>query len=329
MIPTQTLTRFVHQEERKHPQTTGELSELLTSIGLGVKIISNLVATAGLKGLDGYSGRTNIQGEDTYKLDDQADSVLVDILGASGHFGSLVSEERDGAIETGDGNEEAKYAVAFDPLDGSSNIGSNIPVGTIFTIFRTKTPGKASADDFMQPGRHVVAAGYSVYGSMTSFVYSCGYGVHGFTLDPSIGEFVLTEENIRIPEKGNIYSANEGYWDLWDERMQHFMSSLRSKENGLGGAYTSRYVGSLVADFDRTLRKGGIFLHPSNTKRSRGKLRLLYECIPLAFIMEQAGGRAIDQKMDVLDINPEGIHDRCPFVVGGKAEIEYFESFFQ
>lgn len=328
-IPTETLSRFILRCEAEHPDATGELSDLLTSIGVGVKMIGHLVASAGFSGVRGYTGHVNVQGEITHQLDEDADSILVDLLGSSGHFGSLVSEERDGAIETEPKRKGAKYVVAFDPLDGSSNIGSNIPVGTIFTIFRIRDVERGAVlDDFLQKGREVVAAGYSVYGAKTSFVYSAGNGVHGFTLDRTIGEFVLTEESMEMPEQGGIYSVNEGYWEKWTPKMQAFISSLRSAGNSLGKCYTSRYVGSLVADFDRTLRKGGIFLHPGNADRPGGKLRLLYECIPLAFIAEQASGRASNGKISTLDIEPQKIHERCPFIVGGKREIEWFEKEF-
>jgi len=328
MIPTQTLVRFIHSEGRKHADSTGELSDLLSSIALSVKIISNLVATSGFKGLQGYTGQTNVQGEKTYALDREADEILVQLLSSSGHFGLLVSEERDSVIATEFGHESAKYVVAFDPIDGSSNIGSNIPVGTIFTILR-KQDGKrpANTGDFLQTGRHIVAAGYSVYGAKTSFVYSCGNGVHGFTLDPNIGEFVLTEEKLVMPEKGNIYSVNEGSSREWNAGMKGFIEDIKYSTNEK--PYTGRYVGSLVSDFDRNLRKGGIFLHPANSSRPDGKLRLLYECMPLAYIAEQAQGRAIDGSRDILDILPDDIHQRCPFIVGGKAEIERFELFMR
>ncbi len=325
MKALQTLSRFIYQQEKKYPNTTGELSDLLHSIALGVKVISHLVTTAGFKGLDGYTGDTNVQGEQTYKLDDQADRVLVELLSTSGHFGSIVSEERDGAIETDATDSGARYIVAFDPLDGSSNIGTNIPVGTIFTIFQKKKGSKvAGASDFLQKGSEVVAAGYSVYGAKTSFVYSCRDGVHGFTLDPDIGEFILTEQNITIPECGSIYSVNEGYTSKWDAPTCDLIAALKSEQNPAGAPYSGRYVGSLVADFDRTLRKGGIFLHPANTNRPQGKLRLLYECIPLAFIMQEAGGLAYGTSgVPVLDIVPDSIHTRSAFLVGSKRETEW------
>jgi fructose-1,6-bisphosphatase I len=326
MIPTQTLSRFIHTQGRKFPNSTGELSELLVSIALGVKIIGKLVSSAGFKGLHGYTGKTNIQGEEVHALDEEADEILVELLGSSGHFGMLVSEERDSVIATEHGHSDAKYLVAFDPLDGSTNLGSNIPVGTIFGIFRKKDEHRpAKSDDFLQNGRKLVGAGYSVYGAKTSFVYSCGDGVHGFTLDHDIGEFVLTEENMRVPDRGSTYSVNEGYSSLWSKEVLTFISELKSDNKAQGTPYNGRYVGSLVADFDRTLRKGGVFLHPANSKRPRGKLRLLYECLPLSFIVEAAGGRATDGHRSVLDITPKDIHERCPFIVGSKFEVEWFE----
>jgi len=325
-IPTETLSRYILKKEAEHPEATGELSELLTAIGVGVKMIGHLVASAGFMGAKGYTGNINVQGELTHQLDEDADEILVELLGASGHFGSLVSEERDGAIETEAMNKGAKYVVAFDPLDGSSNIGSNIPVGTIFTIFRICDDAVgARVEDFLQPGRQVVAAGYSVYGAKTSFVYSAGNGVHGFTLDRTIGEFVLTEESMQMPASGNIYSVNEGYWEGWSPQLQEFITTLRTSQNASGVPFTSRYVGSLVADFDRTLRKGGLFLHPGNVTRPEGKLRLLYECIPLAFIAEQASGKATNGEKNVLDIEPKAIHERSPLIIGSKREVEWFE----
>lgn len=329
MPQTETLARFIYRQERKYDATSGELSDLLSAIALGVKIIGKLVATAGFQGLYGYTGKTNVQGEQTQILDEAADSILQEVLGTSGHFGLLVSEEQGSVMEV---NQQTKlghgqkYVVAFDPLDGSSNLGSNIPVGTIFTIFRKKELQRpASKEDFMQSGRNIVAAGYSVYGAKTSFVYSCGDGVHGFTLDPAIGEFILTDHNIRTPQKGSIYSANEGNYGRWDQRTRSFVDKLKSDNKEQGFPYSARYVGSLVADFDRNLKKGGIFLYPADNKNARGKLRLLYECMPLSFIAEQAGGKAYDGKMDVLDIIPTDIHERCPLIIGSRHEVEMFE----
>ncbi len=328
--PLQTLTRFILAEEREYPGASGELSDLLASIGLGVKIISQLVQSASIRGSLGSTGEQNIQGEIVKELDREADQTLIDILGSSQQFGSVVSEEQDDILQTENVTGPAKYVVAFDPLDGSSNIGTNIPVGTIFSIFkrqdRTQPP---SLDDYMRPASELVAAGYSVYGAMTSFVYSCGHGVHGFTLDPGIGEFVLTEANIVTPETGKYFSVNEGYEPLWSKEVQELVARFKGSENPLKGPYSGRYVGSLVSDFDRTLRRGGVFMHPANSKRKKGKLRLLYECMPLGFVIHHAGGVASDGKQSLMEIQPKQIHDRCPFFAGGKTEMELVHSLLQ
>jgi fructose-1,6-bisphosphatase I len=326
MFSTLNLSRFILKQEREHPAATGELSDLLSSIALGAKMISQLVASAGLKGQQGYTGRTNVQGEATQFLDEESDRILHELLGSSGHFGLLVSEERDTVQIATEGRDSAKYVVAFDPLDGSSNLGSNIPVGTIFSIWRKRSPGGSAAlEDFYQPGRNLVAAGYTVYGAKTTFVYSCGKGVHGFTLDPSIGEFVLTDERIVSPERGKTYSVNEGNALQWSNEISEFVRQLKLENKERRSPYAARYVGSLVADFDRNLKNGGVFLYPADKKNLNGKLRLLYECIPLAYIAEQAGGRAIDGKRNVLDIVPNDIHQRSPFIVGSSYEVTWFE----
>lgn len=325
MIPTQTLSRFIHARRRLFPDSTGELSDLLISISLGVKLISQMVATAGFKGLHGYTGHTNIHGDETKQIDQEADEVLVELLGSSGHFGSIVSEERDGVVTTDASSQEGKYVIAFDPLDGSSNIGSSIPTGTIFCIFRRTDLQRAPGEhDFCQPGRNIVAAGYSVYGAKASFVYSTGAGVHGFTLDPGIGEFVLTDESIRIPERGTIYSVNEGNTCWWSDGVKNFVQELKTTNALSTAPYSGRYVGSLVADFDRTIRKGGIFIYPVDARRPKGRLRLLYECLPLAFIMEQAGGIATNGTQRLVDIAPTNIHDRSAFIAGGPYEMKWY-----
>jgi len=325
MIPTKTLSRFIHSQGHRYADSTGELSDLLVSISLAVKLISQMVATAGFKGLHGYTGKTNIHGEETKQLDQEADDVLVELLGSSKHFGLLVSEERDSVIATEATHAEGKYVIAFDPLDGSSNIGSNIPTGTIFCIFRRKDMQRvASEEDFCQVGRDIVAAGYSVYGAKTSFVYSAGSGVHGFTLDPTIGEFVLTEEDICIPNKGSIFSINEGNSVWWNAATRRFIDEIKASNAQAATPYSLRYVGSLVADFDRTIRRGGIFLYPVDSRRPQGRLRLLYECLPLAFIAEQAGGIATDGVNRIIEIAPKDIHQKSAFVAGSKSEMEWF-----
>lgn len=325
MVPTMSLARFILKQEGKHAQSTGELSDLLTAVTLGVKIIRQLVATSGFRGLKGYTGRTNVQGEQTHVLDEEADNVLVEMLGSSGHFGLLVSEERETVVATTRNSESAKYVLAFDPLDGSSNLGSNIPVGTIFTIFRKKSADRpADESDFLRSGRDIVAAGYAIYGPKTTFVYSTGDGVHGFTYDPEIGEFILTEERITAPERGSIYSINEGNSAYWDSAVAMFIETLKREDAAAKTPYSGRYAGSLVADFDRNLKKGGIYIYPGDSKSPRGKLRMLYECMPLAFIAEQAGGRATDGVTPILDIVPRTIHERSPLFIGSAHEVEWF-----
>jgi len=326
MVPTLTLNRFILAEQRKHPGSSGELSDLLSTIALGVKMIGSLIQTAGFKGLYGYTGKTNVQGEQVQVLDQEADEILVQLLGSSGHFGLLVSEERDKVIATEYGHREGKYVIAMDPLDGSSNLGSNVPVGTIFGIWRKRDLTRAAQiEDFLQPGRTMVAAGYAIYGAKTAFVYSSGDGAHGFTLDPAIGEFVLTDEKLRIPERGSVYSTNEGNAMKWAPAIRAFIEELKREDKAKGTPYSARYVGSLIADFDRNLKKGGIFLYPGDSKHARGKLRLMYECNPLAFIVEQAGGRAVDGAKNVLDLEPKDIHERCPLIIGSKHEVEWFQ----
>lgn len=328
MIPTITLDRFIRAQERKARETTGviptgELSDLISSLALGIKIIGNLVATAGLKGLYGYLDKENVQGESVHAIDEEADHTLVEILGSSGHFGLLLSEERDSVIATTEGHNDAKYVLAFDPLDGSSNLGSNIPVGTIFCIFRKKELHRpAEPGDFLQSGREIVAAGYGVYGSRTTFVYSSGDGVHGFTLDPTIGEFVLTDEKIISPKHGTTYGINEGNCNSWPTGVNKYITGLKNAAK----PPSLRYSGSLVADFDRNLKRGGIFLYPPDKKHARGKLRLLYECFPLAFIAEQAGARAYDGRKNILDIVPSEVHERCPLYIGSSDEVTELEN---
>lgn len=321
-IPTKTLSRFILAEGRRYPNSTGELNDLIVSISLGVKLISQMVATAGFKGLHGYTGVKNVHGDEVKQLDVEADEVLVELLSSSQHFGLLVSEERDSVVQTDASLSEGKYVIAFDPLDGSSNIGSNIPTGTIFCIFkRLSANAVASEADFCQPGTAIVAAGYSIYGAKTSFVYSAGNGVHGFTLDPTIGEFILTEPTITIPSDGAIYSVNEANSPWWSEGTRKYVEQIKAENLQRTPPFTARYVGSLVADFDRTLRKGGIFLYPLDARRPKGRLRLLYECLPLAFIAEQAGGAATNGVAPIVSVKPNDIHERSAFIMGSKLEV--------
>jgi fructose-1,6-bisphosphatase I len=239
----------------------------------------------------------------------------------------MASEEDEGIIPIPDKYPKGKYMVAFDPLDGSSNIDVNVTIGTIFGIYRRVSPvGEACNLDFLQPGRNLVAAGYVVYGSSTMLVYTTGRGVNGFTLDPSVGEFILSHPDIMIPKAGKIYSANEGNWNKWDEPTRRYITDLRDCPDR---TYSARYIGSLVADFHRNLLKGGVFLYPQDKKNPKGKLRLLYEAIPLSFIINQAGGKAVDGEQDILDIVPESVHQRIPLIIGSETEVDLYMRYMQ
>ncbi|MBX3190701.1 MAG: class 1 fructose-bisphosphatase [Labilithrix sp.] len=312
---------------------TGEFTSLLNHISLAIRIINSRVRAAGLAGLLGYTGETNVQGEEVQKLDAFANEVLMNVLERSGHCGIIASEELDEAQVA---DHHGKYVVLFDPLDGSSNIDTNVGIGTIFAILRRQEPklSRPSLADALRPGREIVAAGYVLYGPSTIFVMSTGQGAHGFTLDPSIGEFFLSQPDIRCPARGSCYSVNEGNFSRWAPEIQKWARWIRAEtpERKADGEpfktpYSARYVGSLVADAHRTLIKGGIFAYPADTKSTSGKLRLLYEANPMAFLFEQAGGAAIAGADRVLDIAPTALHQRCPLVIGSKDDVSAFKSF--
>ncbi len=311
------LNRFILEEERKHPHATGSLTLALTAIETGTKVIASHVRMAGLADVLGKAGKVNIQGEEVQKLDEISNEILIRHLTDSGQFYALISEEMDEPIFPEKGR-DGKYVIAFDPLDGSSNIDVNVNIGTIFSIHR-KINGDIT--DFFQEGYKQIAAGYVVYGSSTMFVYSTGNGINGFTLDPSVGMFLLSHPDMRIPEKGKIYSINEGNYSKWDDVLRRYVDSL--KKNG----FSSRYIGSMVADIHRTLIKGGIFAYPRDEKNKNGKLRLLYEVSPMAFLIEQAGGRATTGEKDMLKVKPESIHERVPVFLGSKGNIEELLSY--
>jgi fructose-1,6-bisphosphatase I len=322
-----TVQQHILQEQKRFPGASGEFSWLLSGITLAAKMIAAEVRRAGLNDILGADGDVNVQGEVQQKLDVFANEVLANALSVRETVGVLASEENENPIVVHHGSQNAKYAVVFDPLDGSSNIDVNVSVGTTFSILRR--PDDASLDDpdvwLLQPGSRQIAAGYVLYGSSTMLVYSAGNGVHGFTLDPAIGAFMLSHSNIRMPEQGGYYSVNEAYRDRFPPRYREYIDRLR---NGvLGRGYSSRYIGSMVADFHRTLLKGGVFLYPPTTDHPNGKLRLQYEANPVAFIAEQAGGAAIDGQRRVLDIVPESIHQRTPLIVGSRVELADFERF--
>ncbi len=314
-----TIERHIIEEERRHPTARGRFSDILTGLAFAAKVISRQVNMAGLVDILGGAGKRNVQGEAVQKLDEFALEVIYRAMDHTGHLCCMVSEEWDGMVPVPEKFPAGDYVLLFDPLDGSSNIDVNVSIGTIFSIHRkVSSAERGSLADCLQPGRTQVAAGYVVYGSSTMMVYSTGDGVHGFTLDPSIGEFLLSHENIRIPQPGaRSYSVNEAYYDRWAPGMQHFVDHLRGRdEDPEGGDFSSRYIGSLVADFHRTLLKGGIFMYPGDARAPEGKLRLLYEAAPLAFLVEQAGGRASDGTRPILDIVPTALHQRTPLFIG-------------
>jgi len=325
-----TIERFIIEREHEIPGATGEFSKLLTDLALAAKIVWREVSKAGLVDIIGSTGKVNISGDVVQKLDEFANEIFINVMQKGGHLCVMASEESKGLIEIPEELAKGKYVLVFDPLDGSSNIDVNVSIGSIFGIFRRKTSsGKGSEQDVLQPGRNLVAAGYIVYGSSTIFVYTTGNGVHGFTLDPSIGEFLLSHENIRIPKKGDIYSVNEGYYERWDDNMKRFINYLKAEDKATGRPYKLRYVGTLVADFHRTLLYGGIFMYPGDKKNPEGKLRLLYEAAPLAYVVEKAGGRASDGFRNILDIEPTNLHQRTPLFIGSEEDVKLAEKFIQ
>jgi len=318
-----TIQQHILQEQQKTPGATGEFSWLLSGLTLAAKAIQAKVSRAGLTDILGDYGETNVQGESQQKLDVYADDALLHSLSFRDSVGVLASEENEHPVINDDSHGCAKYAVLFDPLDGSSNIDVNVSVGTIFSILK-KPDGvdSPSLSWVLQPGQKQVAAGYIVYGSSTMMVYTAGNGVHGFTLDPAIGAFVLSHENIKMPWQGKYYSVNEGYRDTFPAEYRSFFNELR---RGYGGVkYSCRYIGSMVADFHRTLLKGGVFAYPPTADSPGGKLRLLYEVNPIAMIASQAGGIALDGTRNALDVTPKHVHQRASFIVGGGAEMDLF-----
>ncbi|HXT10226.1 MAG TPA: class 1 fructose-bisphosphatase [Candidatus Angelobacter sp.] len=312
-----------HFLDRRSPHANAEFSWLLSGVTLATKIIASQIQRAGLVEIMGKTDRVNVQGEEVQKLDEFANATLVRCLGYRGNIGLLVSEE-DEEPHVIQEAATGKYIVLFDPLDGSSNINANVSIGTIFSILERRPTGlgKDVKQNILQPGHRQVAAGYVVYGSSTVLAYTAGDGVHMFTLDPSIGAFVLAQENVRMPEAGRIYSVNEAYRNTFPEGIQRYLDWAKE-----AGDYSSRYIGSLVADFHRTLIRGGVFLYPGTTKSPKGKLRLLYEANPLAFVAEQAGGVANDGKQRILDIQPQAMHERTPLIIGSKDEVQRVLSF--
>lgn len=324
-----TLDEFTIQSLRQFPQATGELSSLLRDIGLAAKRVNVEVNKAGLVDILGDHGTMNVQGEEVKKLDVYANNQFMGVLQRGVSCAGIASEELDDFVAFDDAvSRNSKYVCMFDPLDGSGNIDVNVSIGTIFCIYRrvSERGTPVVREDFLQKGRNMVAAGYVIYGSSTMLVYATRRGVNGFTLDPSIGEFCLSHPDIKCPDFGKIYSVNHGHFFRYEEKVRKYINLCQHKTHENGGPYTQRYIGSMVADVHRNLIKGGIFMYPGTTDRPKGKLRLLYECNPFAFIVEVAGGKATNGEMPILDIQPSALHERAPFFVGSKGMMEELEA---
>ena len=320
-----TIESFIVEQERLHPEATGELTHLLYDVALAAKNISAYVRRAGLVDVLGRAGTTNVQGEEQEKLDVLANDVMKTVLSRAGRVCVVASEEDEEPVPMGDSDHAGKYVLIYDPLDGSSNIDVNVSIGTIFSVHnRVTSGGCGSLDDCLQVGYRQVAAGYVIYGSSTVLVYSAGRGVHGFTLDPTIGEFLLSQEDITTPSSGKYYSINESYYDRWSDGYRQVVRAFKGLDDS-GMAKNARYIGSLVADFHRNLMKGGVFMYPADANSPSGKLRLLYEASPLAFIVEAAGGAASDGEHRILDIEPVELHQRTPLVIGSKDDVAFVE----
>jgi len=321
-----TVTEHLLSQQRLHPAATGDFTVLLSELIVAAKIISKEVRKSGLTDILGVTGAINVQGEVVKKLDEFSHSVIVRRMSHLGRLCAMVSEESADIIDIPDKYEKGNYVLIFDPLDGSSNIDANVNIGTIFSIHKKITPGEGvTSADILQPGYKQVAAGYFLYGTSTMMVYTTGDGLNGFTLYPSVGEFLLSHDNIRIPEKGKIFSVNMGYCNYWDENVAAVISHFTKADPENGLPYSLRYIGSLVADFHRTLLYGGIFMYPpdkKDPKKPHGKLRLMCECAPLAMLMKQAGGLSTDGEKDILEIEPEEIHQRVPLYLGSKKDVE-------
>lgn len=326
-----TLGEFIINKQSEFKYSSGELTRLINSIRLAGKIVNHEVNKAGLVDILGTAGEENIQGEDQQKLDVYANEVFIKNLVNREIVCGIASEEEDDFISIQGNNKknENKYVVLMDPLDGSSNIDVNVSVGTIFSIYRRITPvgTPVTIDDFLQPGKNQVAAGYIVYGTSTMIVYSTGHGVNGFTLNPAIGTYYLSHPNMQFPDKGYIYSVNEGNYVHFPKGVKEYIKYCQEEKDDR--PYTSRYIGSLVSDFHRNMIKGGIYFYPSTSKNPNGKLRLLYECNPMAFLAERAGGKASDGFNRILDIKPTELHQRVPFFCGNKDMVETLESFMK
>jgi fructose-1,6-bisphosphatase I len=327
-----TIERHILEEQSSHPEATGVLTNLLYDVALAGKVIASKTTRAGLAEILGRTEDINVQGEQVMKLDRFADLTIYRLNDHTGRLAGLASEENKDILPIPDKYPKGKYILLYDPLDGSSNVDYNVPVGTIFAIYRrVSEDGPGTMEDFLQPGRNLVASGYLAYGSSTMFVYTTGHGVHGFTLDSTVGEFLLSHPHIKIPSKPKYFSVNLGYKLYWSEGVRRYTEYLQGAEGGIKGL-SLRYIGTLVSDFHRNLLAGGVFYYPADTKdpkKPAGKLRLLYEAIPLAFIAEQAGGYASDGQQRILDIQPTSLHQRTPLYIGNRDLVEKVEALIQ
>lgn len=326
-----TIERHIIDEERKYPEATGAFSNILYDLAFAAKLIAREVNMAGLVDILGGTDERNVHGEQVKKLDIWAHEAIFKALDHCGHLCCMASEEAEDILLIPERFETGNYVLLYDPLDGSSNIEANVSIGTIFSIHRKLSSGRDGTEaDCLQQGRKQVAAGYIVYGSSTMLVYTSGHGVHGFTLDPSIGEFLLSHPNIRMPEPPErIYSVNEGNTQRWQPGQRRLVEHLKGLDGQNDKPFSSRYIGSLVADFHRNLLYGGLFMYPGDRKHPRGKLRLLYEAAPLALLCEAAGGRASDGETDILDLEPQALHERVPLYIGAKPFVDLAESFLR
>ena len=328
-----TLVEFIQEQQAHIPNATGEFSRLMNDIGIAAKYVNREVNKAGLADIQGYEGSRNIQGEDQVKLDVFANNHFIHALEHGAQCCAMVSEETEGLITFGNSySNRGKYVVAFDPIDGSSNVDVNVPIGTIFAIYRRKSEsGPGTIIDVLQPGNQMVAAGYIMYGMSTILVYAAGNGVNAFTYEPSLGMFLLSHKNLRFPVDGTMYSINEANYIYFSEGVKRYIKYCQEDDSSTNRPYVTRYIGSLVSDFHRNLIKGGIFIYPGTKKNPNGKLRLLYECNPMAYLAEQAGGMATDGFRRILDIQPESLHQRSPIFIGSRNMVskacEFMENF--
>ncbi|GAB4275722.1 MAG: class 1 fructose-bisphosphatase [Candidatus Promineifilaceae bacterium] len=328
MSKVMTIERFILDHQPDYAR--GELTNLLYDLALAAKIIAHKTNRAGLSDIIGEAGAINVQGEQQQKLDVYADNVLFRVFDHTGRLCVMASEEKENIIPIPEQFKKGSYVLVYDPLDGSSNIDVNVSIGTIFGIYRAKNwETRGQLDDVLQPARNLVAAGYVLYGSSTMLVYSTGDGVHGFTLNPELGEFLLSHENMRLPEPPSYYSINHAYFENWSTGVKNYMRWLQGRGENSAPKMSSRYIGSLVADFHRNLLRGGIFCYPAETNKPKGKIRLLYEAGPLAYLIEQAGGYASDGHQSILDIEPEELHQRTPFFIGNRSLVYQAERFIK